>query len=130
MKKNKILILSFVFTALLLQFSFAAETKSESSGVVTHTAKVIFFKNPAGKTIATIIPYNSNGSYPRSGWTTCEIVDKEIAQIYSEKLKGKKQIEGYFIATYKQLGKNEKSLILHYKGELLKIEPWKPVFTK
>jgi hypothetical protein len=107
-----------------------AYAESSLKEVIKDTAKVTFFKNKAGNLKATIIPYTSQGSYPKSGWITCEIIHPDIVKIYSEKLKNQKESEGYFIATYRKIEVDKNSVILHYWGELLKIEPWNPPFLK
>ncbi|MCK9573486.1 MAG: hypothetical protein M0R20_03680 [Candidatus Omnitrophica bacterium] len=121
-------ILPFVLVVLFSQILTAACAEPVSKDVITHTAKIIFFKNKTNNLTATIIPYTHEGSYPKSGWITCEIIDNCIAEIYSEKLKSKAQVEGFFLATYKKIGEDKNSMVLHYKGELLKIEPWNPPF--
>ena len=126
----KIFIISFTVTILSLQILSLAYAESSLKEVIKDTAKVTFFKNKAGNLKATIIPYTSQGSYPKSGWITCEIIHPDIVKIYSEKLKNQKESEGYFIATYRKIEVDKNSVILHYWGELLKIEPWNPPFLK
>ena len=99
----KIFILSFTVTILSLQILSLAYAESSLKEVIKDTAKVTFFKNKAGNLKATIIPYTSQGSYPKSGWITCEIIHPDIVKIYSEKLKNQKESEGYFIATYRKI---------------------------
>jgi len=96
----------------------------------THTVKIIFSKNETGNLRAVIIPYDSDGSHPKSGWITSDIINDDIVKLYSEKLKNEKKIEGYFTATYRKIEKDKNSPILQYKGELIKIEPWNPEFIK
>jgi hypothetical protein len=129
-KKLKIAMFSFAIIILSLQLSDFAWPESVTNEQFTHTAEIIFNRNQTGLLTATIIPYASDGSYARSGWIDCEIIDADIVRIYSEKLKSRDEFRGYFIATYKKLEENRKSLILRYKGELLRIEPWNPSFIK
>ncbi|MCX5850316.1 MAG: hypothetical protein NTW65_12855 [Deltaproteobacteria bacterium] len=127
--KTKILIL---LVSVILSFQIISNSYAGifSGRTIKYTAKITFFKNKAGELMAEIIPTTPDGYYPRSGWTVCEVIASDIKKIYSEKVKDVKRIEGYFVVTYKIIEKDKHSIILMYKGELLKIEPWNPPFIK
>jgi len=128
--KNKILIICFAITTLSPQILNIIYAESSSEDHITRTAKITFFKNEEDSLEANIIPYTSDGYRPKSGLITCEIIDSDITRIYYKKLKNQKKIEGYFVATYKKIEKDKSTLILRFKGELLKIEPWDPPFIE
>ncbi len=131
MSKNTKIVFAILFVvAVLLCGSLSATGKEPlEEGIITQTAKVLFFKNATGNLSAIIIPSTSDGSYPRSGRITCNVIDKKIAETYAGKIAGNREFEGYFTATYKKTEEDKKSPILHYKGELLKLEPWNPPFA-
>lgn len=121
-----------IFFLILTVFPYEALPAAGTEQVkatITRTAKVRFFRNKTGNLAALIIPYTLEGSYPRSGWITCDVIDKKIAEVYAAKIGSGGQFEGYFTATYKKTEENKTSPILHYKGELLKLEPWSPPFA-
>ncbi len=122
--------LSLFLVATIVSFLSLNIACADLDSKRTNTAKIIFSKNETGNLRALIIDYNSKGAYPKSGWTTCDIIDSDIVKTYSEKLKNQEKIEGYFIATYRKIEKDKDSPILRYKGELIKIEPWNPEFIK
>ncbi|MFN4152254.1 MAG: hypothetical protein ACK4IX_15030, partial [Candidatus Sericytochromatia bacterium] len=124
---KNIIPITFIFLQIIFNFSYAQNILNED---ITHSAKITFFKTKSGVINATIIPYNSSGSYPRSGWTTCNIISTDILKKISEKFKNTNNFEGYFIATYKKTQKDTSVPILSYKGELLKIKNWSPSFIK
>jgi hypothetical protein len=127
--KNRNLIL-LAGVILCLQLSGNAYAELCAGKRVKHTAKINFFKNKAGDLMAEIIPISAKGYYSRSGWTHCEMMASDIKEIYSDKIRYKKRIQGYFIVTYKIIEKDKYSIIPMYKGELLEVEPWEPSFLK
>lgn len=127
LKLKTIISITFIFLQILFNFSYAKNISKEE---VTHTAKITFFKTKTGNINAKIIPYNSNGSYPKSGWITCHIISSDIIKTFSEKIKSNDKFEDYFIATYKIIEKDTTTPILAYKGELLKLKNWNPTFIK
>jgi hypothetical protein len=127
--KNKIII-SLVM-AIFLSPAMAESSSGIGSGKeIKHTAKITFFRNMAGNLMAEIIPVDTEGYSPRTGWTICEMMSSDIQNIYSERIKNVKRVKGYFWVTYKIIEKDPESIFLRYKGELIKIEPWVPPFTK
>lgn len=126
--KKAISLISLTITMLVILLLNIACAETNSKGERTHTAKIIFSKSETGNLRAVIIHYASDGHSPKSGWTTCDIIDSHIVKIYSQKLRDQERIEGYFTATYKKIEKDKSTPILRYKGELLKIEPWDPEF--
>jgi len=126
--KKAIYLTSLTITMLLIPLLNIACAEINSKGEKTHTAKIIFSKSETGNLRALIIYYTSEGHSPRSGWTTCDIIDSDIVKIYSQKLRDQERIEGYFIATYRKIEKDKDSPILRYKGELLRIKHWNPEF--
>lgn len=128
--QNKIIASLFIAAFFLPAMSACAASGIDSDREVKHTAKITFFKNRSGELMAEIIPVNAEGTSPRSGWTICEEMSSEIRRAYAGRIQHVKRIRGYFLVTYRIIEKDKDSLFLMYKGELLKLEPWKPTFAK
>ncbi|MFZ5952233.1 MAG: hypothetical protein ACOYXC_16135 [Candidatus Rifleibacteriota bacterium] len=123
---KRFLVLFFVLVVSSLLPAFAnenAEIKTASG-----TVKIIFSRSADGVVAATLIPFDEDGSYPRSGWTHCKNVSKEISDTLTQRFSEAERFEDYFNAVWNNLGEDESSPILAYHGELLKIEPWQPAF--
>lgn len=115
-------------TLISLQLLNSAYAESTSLDEIIGTVKIIFSKNETGELTALIIPYTSDGHYPKSGWIYCETIAADVSKTYFEKFRVLEKVEDYFIATYRKIEKDKSISILRYKGELIKIEPWNPDF--
>ena len=124
------MINSILVTVLLLSLAAGSSAGDGFGKEIKRTAKITFFTNHAGELTAEIVPVNFDGHFPRSGWIVCEKMSSDIRNTYSEKIKKVKSLEGYYRVTYKIIQKDPKSIILKYKGELIRIEPWDPPFMK
>jgi hypothetical protein len=128
-QSKSITLLLIAVLSLPVMYAYAS-SGIDSGRERKHTAKITFFRDMTGNMMAEIIPVDTEGYSPRTGWTICEIMSSDIRNLYSERIKNVKRFKGYYLVTYRIIERDPESIILRYKGELVKIEPWLPPFIK
>ncbi|MEW6709602.1 MAG: hypothetical protein AB1403_07220 [Candidatus Riflebacteria bacterium] len=125
-KYRRFLVLFFVLVVSSLLPALADE--SAEIKTASGTVKIIFSRSAEGVVAATVVPFDEDGSYPRSGWIHCKNVGKEISEAINQRFAEAERFEDYYHATWNNLGEDKSTPLLAYHGELLKIEPWQPAF--